>query len=235
MDGDGGKRAAALRAAEMVEDGARVGLGTGSTAAHLIARLGERVREGLAITCVATSEDTARRAREAGIEVADLDEVGRLDLTIDGADQIDPALHLVKGGGGALLREKIVAAASDRMIVIADAGKAVETLGAFPLPVEIVPFGARTTRALVAEALAGLGHSSVEPRLREARGAPVRSDGGNLLIDLDLGRIAHPRAMSDALLRIPGVVETGLFLGMCDLAVLGRAGGGTEIREAPRS
>ena len=231
-DADRAKRAAALRAAGMVESGMRVGLGTGSTAAHLVARLGERVREGLRITCAATSEGTARQAREAGLEVVALDEAGRLDLTIDGADEIDPALDLVKGGGGALLREKIVAAASDRMIVIAGASKAVTKLGAFPLPVEVVAFGARSTAALVAEAMAGLGHRGVEPRLRMVDGAAFVTDGGHHLLDLDLGRIEDARAVSVALNGVPGVVENGLFLGMCDAAVLGHGDGETEIREA---
>ena len=234
-DADRAKRAAALRAAEMVEDGMRVGLGTGSTAAHLVARLGERAREGLRITCAATSEGTARQAREAGLAVAALDELGRLDLTIDGADELDPALDLVKGGGGALLREKIVAAASDRMVVIADASKAVARLGAFPLPVEIVPFGARSTAALVAGAMAGLGHRGLKPRPRAADGAPFETDGGHHILDLDLGRIEDARAISAALNAVPGVVENGLFLGMCDAAVLGHADGGTEIREAGRA
>ena len=227
------KRAAALRAAGMVEDGMRLGLGTGSTAAYLIERIGERVDEGLRVTAVATSEGTAASALAAGIEVVPLDGAGRLDLTIDGADEIDPALDLIKGGGGALLREKIVAAASDRMIVIAEASKAVEALGAFTLPVEVDPFGARATAAHIAEALAGLGHAGVEPRLREADGAPVRTDGGHHLLDLDLGRIGDARAVSVALNQIPGVVENGLFLGMADLAILGHGDGETEIREAP--
>ena len=230
-DTEPAKRAAARRAAEMVEDGMRVGLGTGSTAAHLIARLGERARGGLRFSGVATSEGTARLAREAGIEVVSLDEAGRLDLTIDGADEIDRALDLIKGAGGALLREKIVATASDRMVVIADEGKEVAALGAFALPVEIVPFGARATASLIEEALADLGLGGRGARLREREGAPYVTDGGHHLLDLDLGRIEDARALSLALNQIPGVVENGLFLGLCDAAVIGRADGGVEIRE----
>ena len=230
-DTEPAKRAAARRAAEMVEDGMRVGLGTGSTAAHLIARLGERVREGLRFSGVATSEGTARLARGAGIEVVTLDEAGRLDLTIDGADEIDGALDLIKGGGGALLREKIVAAASERMVVIADEAKEVAALGAFPLPVEIVPFGARATASLIEEALTGLGLGGREARLRGRDGAPFVTDGGHHLLDLHLGRVEDARALSAALNQIPGVVENGLFLGLCDAAVIGRADGRTEGRE----
>ena len=229
------KRAAAHRAAEMVEEGMRVGLGTGSTARHLIARLGERAVEGLRFRGVATSEETARLARGAGVEVVALDEAGWLDLTIDGADEIDGALRLVKGGGGALLREKIVAAASKRMVVIADAAKAVDALGAFPLPVEVVPFGARATARLVEEALAGLGLAGREARLREREGEAFVTDGGNNVIDLHLGRIDDPQAVSVALNQVPGVVENGLFLGLCDAVVLGRDDGGVEIREGARS
>ncbi len=231
-DTEAAKRAAAAHAAEMVEEGMRVGLGTGSTAAHLIARLGERrAREGLRFRGVATSEGTARLAREAGLEVVPLDEAGRLDLTIDGADEIDPSFQLIKGGGGALLREKIVAAASDRMVVIADEGKEVAALGAFPLPVEVIPFGARVTAALIGEALAGLGLGGREAHLREGEGGPFVTDGGHHLLDLHLGRIEDARALSAALNRIPGVVETGLFLDLCDAAVIGRADGGVEVRE----
>ena len=231
-DADRAKMAAARRAAEMVEDGMRVGLGTGSTAAHLIARLGERAREGLRLTAVATSEATARAAREAGIAVVSLDEAGWLDLTIDGADEFDAKLDLIKGGGGALLREKIVATASDRMVVIADPSKEVGMLGAFPLPVEVVPFGWRATKALIDEAAAGLGSGGAEARLRAQGGEPFVTDGGNHVLDLALGRIEDPWQVSVALNQIPGVVETGLFVGVCDALVLGRADGSAEVREA---
>lgn len=231
-DAERAKRAAARRAAELVEDGMRLGIGTGSTARHLIERLGERAREGLRLRGVATSEETARLAREAGLEVVPLEEVGWLDLTIDGADEFDPALNLVKGAGGALLREKIVATASDRMVVIADPSKAVEALGAFPLPVEVVPFGWSVTKALLEAALAGALGSAPEARLRERDGEPVVTDGGHYLLDLRLGRIDDPRRLSLAINQIPGVVENGLFVSLCDLVVLGHPDGGTELREA---
>ena len=202
---DRAKRVAAERAAEMVEDGMRVGLGTGSTARHLIARLGERVAEGLRFTGAATSQATARLALEAGLQIAGLDRLERLDLTIDGADEIDPDLNLVKGGGGALLHEKIVAAASDRMVVIADASKLVPALGAFPLPVEVVPFGWRVTRSVLEEALSGLDVLGREVRLRapDRGGAPFVTDGGNYCLDLHLGRIADPWRTALVLNAIP--------------------------------
>jgi ribose 5-phosphate isomerase A len=176
---DRAKRAAGLRAAEFVESGMTVGLGTGSTAVFLVRRLGERVREeGLRIVGVPTSERTAALAREEGIEVVALDEAGWLDLTIDGADEVDGAFRLIKGGGGALLREKIVAAASDRMVAIADEGKRVDALGAFPLPVEVIPFGWRATQTLLERRLAGLDVWGRESALRTRRGA-LRTDEGN--------------------------------------------------------
>lgn len=226
------KRAAAWHAAELVEEGMRVGLGTGSTAAHLIARLGERARGGLRFTGVATSEETARLAREAGLEMATLDEVEWLDLTIDGADEFDANLNLIKGGGGALLREKIVATASDRMVVIADAGKEVARLGAFPLPVEVVPFGWRASRSLLEEAVGGLGLAGgARPELRRRGDDPFVTDGGHYLLDLPLGRIDNPWQTSLVINQIPGVVENGLFVDVCDAVVIGRGDGGAELRE----
>ena len=228
------KRAAARRAADLVEDGMRVGLGTGSTARHLVERLGERAREdGLRLVGVATSEATARLAREAGLRLAELDEVEWLDLTIDGADEFDANLNLIKGAGGALLREKIVATASDRMVVIADASKEVGTLGAFPLPVEVVPFGWRATRALLEEAMSGLDVMGGEARLREAGlGEPYVTDGGNYIVDLRLGRIANPWQTSLVINQIPGAVDNGLFVDMCDAALIGYGDGTVERREA---
>lgn len=229
---DRAKRAAALRAAEFVEDGMRVGLGTGSTAAFLVRRLGERVTgEGLGITAVATSSRTADLAREVGIAVADLGDVRWLDLTIDGADEVDGSLNLIKGGGGALLREKIVATASDRVMIIADAAKRVETLGAFPLPVEVVRFGWQTTRSLVEEALTGLDVLGRDARVRMAGEAPVVTDEGHHVLDLDLRRIGNPRQLSLVLNQVPGVVENGLFLDVCDALVVGHADGRAELRE----
>jgi ribose 5-phosphate isomerase A len=229
---DQAKRAAACRAAEFVEDGMRVGLGTGSTAAFLVRRLGERVREeGLRIRAVPTSEATARLAREEGIEVVELGEVGWLDLTIDGADEVDGELNLIKGGGGALLREKIVACASDRVVVIADGAKAVGALGAFPLPVEVIPFGWEATKRLVEELLVGLDVLGRDAVLRMREGAPFATDEGNRILDLRLHRIGDARGLAMALNQIPGVVENGLFIDVCDTLVLGHADGRVELRD----
>ncbi len=230
---DRAKRAAAIRAAELVETGMKVGLGTGSTAAFLVRRLGERVRdEGLRVTAVATSERTASLAREVGIEVVGLDEAGWLDLTIDGADEVDGAFRLIKGGGGALLREKIVAAASDRMVVIADEGKRVGTLGAFPLPVEVIPFGWRATQRIIERELGSFDVDGRGAALRMRGGEVFVTDQGNHILDLALGRIEDPEGLAAVLNAIPGVVENGLFLGMCRTLVVGREDGTAEVVEA---
>ena len=228
---DRAKSAAATRSVAFVQDGMTLGLGTGSTAAFMVRALAERVqREGLTVACVPTSEATARLAEGLGLPLVTLDAAGRLDLTIDGTDEFDPALQLIKGGGGALLREKIVATASDRMIVIADAGKEVATLGAFPLPVEVVEFGWRVTARLVAEALAGVDVLGEEVRLRMAGDAPARTDQGNLILDLDLRRIGEPHRLALALNQIPGVVENGLFLDLCERVVVGHPDGRVDVR-----
>lgn len=226
------KFVAARRAAMLVETGMRVGLGTGSTAAWLVRCLGERVREeGLRITAVPTSTQTAALAEAVGISLVALDEAGWLDLTIDGADEVDRQMNLIKGGGGALLREKIVAAASDRMVVIADAAKQVGTLGAFPLPVEVIAFGMRTTRALIEEMLGGfdVGGRGVSLRMREE--VPFVTDTGNHILDLALGRIGRPADLALALNQIPGVVENGLFIDICDAVIIGHPDGRAETRE----
>ncbi|MFZ1103584.1 MAG: ribose-5-phosphate isomerase RpiA [Hyphomicrobiaceae bacterium] len=220
MTGDQYKRQAAEHAITLVEDGMALGLGTGSTAAHFVDLLGQRVREGLKVVCVPSSEATRAQAERLGIPLADLDQRPALDLTVDGADEIDPALRLIKGGGGALLREKIVAMASDRMVVIADHSKRVATLGAFPLPVEIVPFAAGTTRNLVEELAAEAGCTG-EIRLRlRPDGQPFLTDCGHLILDCAFGRIDEPEALDDALKWVPGVVENGLFLGIADAAIV---------------
>lgn len=229
---DRAKFLAGKRGAAFVETGMRVGLGTGSTAAWMIRCLGERVREeGLRITGVPTSERTEVLARAAGIPLATLDEAKWLDLTIDGADEFDADLCLIKGGGGALLREKIVATASDQMIVIADAAKEVATLGAFPLPVEVIPFGWRTTQALIEEALINVDvmGRTVTPRM--AGDVPFVTDEGNFILDLDLRRIGNPRQLSLMLNQIPGVVENGLFIDICDVVVIGHADDRVEVRD----
>ena len=229
---DRAKFVAARRAAAFVETGMRVGLGTGSTAAWMVRCLGERVRnEGLRITGVPTSERTAALAREVGIPLATLDEVQWLDLTIDGADEFDADLCLIKGGGGALLREKIVATASDQMIVIADAAKEVATLGAFPLPVEVIPFGWRTTKALIEEALINVDVLARGAELRMSGDAPFVSDEGNYILDLGLHRIGNPRQLSLMLNQIPGVVENGLFIDICDVVVIGHSDSRVEVRD----
>lgn len=230
---DTAKRVAAERAADFVENDMRVGLGTGSTAAWLVRRLGERVRdEGLRFKGVPTSTRTADLAREVGIEVITLDEAKRLDVTIDGADEFDAAFTLIKGGGGAHLQEKIVAAASDRMIVIADEGKEVETLGAFPLPIEVIPFGWQTTQSLVEKGLVAMDVQSSEAQLRMAGDVPFVTDEGNHIIDLHLKRIGKARQLAMMLNQIPGVVENGLFIDICDCVVLGFGDGRVEVREA---
>lgn len=224
------KFTAAKRASEMVESGMRVGLGTGSTAAWLVRCLGERVREeGLRIKGVPTSQRTAELAAQVGIEVISLEEARWLDLTIDGADEVDGDLNLIKGGGGALLREKIVATASDQMVVIADASKHVQSLGAFPLPVEVIPFGWQTTQMLLEETLIGLDVLGRESRLRMGGDAPFQTDEGNRIIDLHLKRIGNARELSLVLNQIPGVVENGLFIDICDKVVTGDGEGRLQV------
>ncbi|MEX3014572.1 ribose-5-phosphate isomerase RpiA [Gymnodinialimonas hymeniacidonis] len=229
---DKAKYVAARRAVEFVEDGMRVGLGTGSTAAWMVRCLGELVREeGMQITGVATSTRTADLAREVGVTIKTLDEVRWLDLTIDGADEYDPNLNLIKGGGGALLHEKIVATASDQMVVIADLTKQVDTLGAFPLPVEIIPFGWQTTKALIEEMLSNVDVLGRSASLRLSGTEPFKTDEGNYILDLHLRRIAQPAQVSLVLNQIPGVVENGLFLDICDVLVIGNADGTVEVRD----
>jgi ribose 5-phosphate isomerase A len=214
------KRQAAAGALEHVREGMRLGLGTGSTAKHFVELLGERVRAGLGVIGVPTSEATRVDAERCGIRLTTLDDIDRLDLTVDGADEIDPALNVIKGGGGALLREKIVAAASDRMIVIADESKAVDCLGRFPLPVEVIPFGLAATRRALSEAFAECGASG-EMVVRTGRDGHVFvTDGGHWIVDAHLGRIADAPRLARSLSAIPGVVEHGLFIGLVGVAML---------------
>ncbi|HCP82212.1 MAG TPA: ribose 5-phosphate isomerase A [Octadecabacter sp.] len=229
---DKAKFVAAKQASGYVEDGMKVGLGTGSTAAWLVKCLGERVeKEGLKIKGVPTSSRTAALAREVGIEVVSLDEAKWLDLTIDGADECDGDLNLIKGGGGALLQEKIVATASDQMIVIADASKQVETLGAFPLPIEVIPFGWQTTKTLVEETLIGLDVLGRKVSLRMNGDAPFYTDEGNHILDMHLNRIGNARQLSLIINQIPGVVENGLFIDICDVVIVGFGDGRVEVRD----
>jgi ribose 5-phosphate isomerase A len=219
------KRQAAARALDEVRDGMRLGLGTGSTAKHFVELLGEKVRAGFKVVGVPTSEATKADALRCGVPLTTLDEIDRLDLTIDGADEVDPVLDLIKGGGGALLREKIVAAASDRMIVIADESKWVPTLGRFPLPVEVIPFGLAATRRAIAQACAGSGVSG-EMVLRTSKDGHVFvTDGGHWIVDAHLIRIQDARRLAGLLSIIPGVVEHGLFVGLAKTAILAGAQG----------
>ena len=229
---DRAKYAAARRSVDFVENGMKLGLGTGSTAAWMVRCLAERVKnEGLTVTCVATSSRTADLARDLGLTVQTLDDVRWLDLTIDGADEFDPNLNLIKGGGAALLQEKIVATASDRMIVIADAAKEVAQLGAFPLPVEVIRFGWQTTKALIEETLYSLDVMNREVALRLDQGKPLTTDEGNYILDLDLRRIGNPRQLALVLNQIPGVVENGLFIDICDIVVIGNGDGRVTVRD----
>ncbi len=224
------KFVAARRAVDFVEDKMRVGLGTGSTAAWMVRALGERVREeGLRIMGVPTSSRTAELAAQVGINVVSLDEARWLDLTIDGADEFDADLNLIKGGGGALLQEKIVATASDTMVVITDPSKRVEHLGAFPLPVEVVPFGWQTTKALIEEALDAIDVLGTNGTLRMNGAAPYVTDEGNHIVDLHLQRIGDARKLGLMLNQIPGVVENGLFVDICDRVVIGNQDGRVEV------
>jgi ribose 5-phosphate isomerase A len=210
------KQRAGRAAAEFVTDGMTVGLGTGSTAYWLVERLGERVREeGLRVRGVPTSRRTEEQARSLGIPLVTFAEARELDLAIDGADEIESGLAVIKGGGGALLREKLVASAARRFVVIADASKMVAALGKFPLPVEVVPFAWELTARRVAEVV------RVEPALRRAEGGGVyTTDNGNYILDCPCGRIEDPRHTERALKLLPGVVESGLFVGMVNTAIL---------------
>ena len=223
------KREAAAAALEEVTPGMRLGLGTGSTARHFVDLLGEKVAHGFDVLCVPTSEVTATQARGLGIPLTDLEATPHLDLTIDGADEIGPRLTLIKGGGGALLREKIVAAASDRMIVIADQSKMVSTLGRFPLPIEVNIFGLGATRRRLEAVLSDSGAEGGLTQRMNADGKPFRTDGGHYILDAFFGRISTPEALSALLLEIPGVVQHGLFLGLCKRAYVAGPGGVTVV------
>lgn len=229
---DKAKFVAAKRAVDFVQTGMKVGLGTGSTAAWMVRCLGERVREeGLKVVGVPTSTRTAELARQVGIKVVSLDDAKWLDLTIDGADEFDPNLALIKGGGAALLQEKIVATASDQMIVIADAAKEVAQLGTFPLPVEVIPFGWQTTKALIEETLVAMDVMGRDVTLRMNGESPLVTDEANYLLDLHLRRIGNPRQLALVLNQIPGVVENGLFIDICDIVIIGHSDGRVTVRD----
>jgi len=211
------KQRAADRAAQDVTPGMKLGIGTGSTAECFVKSLAARVRDGLDIVGVPTSERTRALCEEEGITLSTLDDLGQLDLTVDGADEIGPGLTLIKGGGGALLREKIVAAASARMIVIADESKVVDALGAFPLPIEVVPFGLAATRHAIEAVLEGL-NLPTQLELRGGNEHPFVTDGGHYILDARLQQIGNAGRLAELLVAIPGVVEHGLFVGLADTA-----------------
>lgn len=216
------KTNAAKAALELVQPDMVLGLGTGSTAAIFVRLLAERVAQGLKVVGTPTSEATDKLARSLGVPIVAPDELARIDLTIDGADEFDPALNLIKGGGAALLREKVIAEASDRMVVIADAGKEVKTLGKFPLPIEINNFGSELTRRRIHTHIEALGLGDAKSSWRMATGESLlHTDGGHLILDLACGAIPDPKALGAVLDLIPGVVEHGLFIGYADQVIVG--------------
>jgi ribose 5-phosphate isomerase A len=231
MDPEAQKRAAAARAVDFVRPGMRLGLGTGSTARHFVELLAERVRGGLSVVGVPTSEVTRRDAERLGVPLTTLEETPQLDLTVDGADEIGPDLTLIKGGGGALLREKIVAQASASMVVIADDSKWVPVLGRFPLPIEVVPFGLAATERMVEAAIAATGAAGPIVLRRDKAGHAFVTDGGHWILDAALGRIPDPRGLGERLAAIAGVVEHGLFVGLATTAIIA---GPTGVRVIER-
>ena len=222
------KKAVAAKALEYVTDGMTLGLGSGTTAEVFLDMLAPRIKGGLTLTCVPTSERTASYARKLGITLADLDDLAPLDLTIDGADEADRNLDLIKGGGGMLLREKVVAASSKRMLVIADESKLVPRLGRFPLPVEIVEFGHKSTATRLQAAFAALGYASVPMVLRQKDGAAFKTDSGNVIYDCAFGAIQNASKLAAAISAVPGVVEHGLFIGMATTLLIA-VGGEIEV------
>ncbi|MBM3531079.1 MAG: ribose-5-phosphate isomerase RpiA [Alphaproteobacteria bacterium] len=233
MDIEEQKRQAAAKALEWVRPGMRLGLGTGSTARHFVALLGERVAQGLEVVGVPTSEATRAQAEALGVPLTSLEETPELDLTVDGADEIGPDLSLIKGGGGALLREKIVAAASARMLVIADEGKWVPALGRFPLPIEVVPFGLAATRRAIEAAAVASGCPGQALLRHDNGGHAFVTDGGHWILDAMLQRIPDPRGLAGRLSSIPGVVEHGLFIDLAHAAILAGPAGVRVVERPP--
>lgn len=224
------KKAAGEYALKFIDDGMNVGLGTGSTAEHLVRAL---AASGMSVKCAATSVQTASLATSLGLKVYTLDELGRIDVTVDGADEIDPQLALIKGGGGALMREKIVAHVSEMVVTIADGSKLVDRLGAFPLPIEVVDFAPGVALSEITRVVTDLGCASNEARIRaDDAGEPFITDGGHLIIDCACGSIPDARALEVALNALPFVVENGIFTGLSSVAVLGTDDGVKEVRAA---
>jgi len=216
------KKLTGEKAAEYIEDGMIIGLGTGSTAYYAIKKVGELVRNGLKIKAVPTSKETAELAAAEGIELIELADVESLDLTIDGADEVDPDFNLIKGGGGALLGEKIVASATDKLIIVVDESKLVENLGAFPLPIEITPFSWQYTQRMIEK-------FSCSSKLRKKDGEVFITDNGNYILDCDFGKIEDPLKISVELNKLPGVVENGIFAEMAEIVVVGYNDGHIEV------
>lgn len=224
MSNDHEKQEAARASLKFIQDGQTVGLGTGSTAAHFIQFLGERVKAGLKIRGVPTSNQSEQLARSYGIPLVTLAEVDYIDVDVDGADEFDPQLRLIKGGGGALLREKIIASVSRKFVVVADAGKQVATLGKFPLPVEVIPFA----ESVLARNISALGATVA---LRKAKDASVfRTDEGHHILDCSFGQISDPPALARTLSDMPGVVEHGLFIDLASLVLVGKQDGVVELK-----
>jgi len=218
------KKLTGEKAAEYIEDGMIIGLGTGSTAYYAIKKVGELVRNGLKVKAVPTSKETAELAAEEGIELIELADVESLDLTIDGADEVDSKFNLIKGGGGALLREKIVASATDKLIIVVDESKWVEYLGEFPLPVEITPFSWQYTKRMVEK-------FSCSSEIRKEDGEIYVTDNGNYILDCDFGKIEDPLKITVELNKLPGVVENGIFAEMAEIVVVGYNDGHVEVLE----
>jgi ribose 5-phosphate isomerase A len=227
---DRSKYACALRASALVENGMKVGLGTGSTAYWLVYHLAERVRsEGLEFVGVPTSNKTREQAQAEGLKLISMDDAGRLDITIDGADEFDQSMNLIKGGGGAHLQEKIVAFGSDRMVVIADETKKVNKLGKFPLPVEVLKFGSAASQKQIEKLLIAQNYKDFTVQMRMEKNKPFITDEGNYIFDLNLGEIQNPRKLCVDLNIIPGVVENGLFIDVCKAVVIGYSDGTATI------
>lgn len=231
MTADEQKRAAARAALDYVKPGMKLGLGTGSTARHFIDLVGEKVKEGLDVLCVPTSETTRKQAASLNIPLTTLEQHSFLDLTVDGADEFDGDFNVMKGGGGALLAEKIVASSSRHMVVIADRSKQVKNLGAFPLPVEVVPFGVKATAWKIERAFTMLGLKA-KMVLRRKDGKPFVTDGGHAIIDCALGQIPDPPRLANLLSVIPGVVDHGLFIGICGIILMGGDDGVKTFRKS---